>query len=117
MLRSESEGVSFTASSDERGAYTLNGVPPGRAVITAFTDTLQFQKKVQVPADQDLTIDLVFPAGARLSGRCHPGRQTGREQTCMDESGRQQVQRGWIAPGHRTTVSTRSKACRWATIA
>ena len=73
MLRTESAGVSFTASPDERGAYTLNGVPPGRAVITAFTDTLQFQKKVAVPADQDLTVDLVFAAGARLSGRVTQG--------------------------------------------
>lgn len=69
LLRTGSENASLSARPDERGAYALNGVPPGRAVITVFGPSLQFDKTVDVPADQDVALDIVFPAGARLSGR------------------------------------------------
>jgi hypothetical protein len=38
-----------------------------------FAPTLHFDKTVDVPADQDLALDLVFPSGARLSGRVTQG--------------------------------------------
>jgi hypothetical protein len=69
LLQTESDNTPFSARPDERGAYAINGVPPGRAVMTVFGAGLEFQKRVDVPADQDLTLDIAFPAGARLSGR------------------------------------------------
>jgi hypothetical protein len=73
MLRPESKPGSFSAQPDQHGAYALNGVPAGRAVISVFGPHLQFDRTVDVPADQDLTLDLVFPTGARLSGRITKG--------------------------------------------
>jgi hypothetical protein len=73
FLRNESRDRSITSQVDQHGAYALNGVPAGRAVITVFSQWLQFDKTVDVPADQDLTLDLVFPTGARLSGRVTQG--------------------------------------------
>jgi hypothetical protein len=69
MLRQESKRGSIQAQLDQHGAYALNAVPAGRAVITVFGPHLRFDKTVDVPADQDLALDLVFPTGARLSGR------------------------------------------------
>ncbi len=73
MLQTGSENSSFRARPDERGAYALNGVPPGHAVMTVFGPGLQFEKQVDVPADQDVALDIVFPAGARLSGQVTQG--------------------------------------------
>jgi hypothetical protein len=67
-LRSESAVAASSARPDEWGTYTLNGVPPGHVVMTVFSAGLQFEKQVDVPADQDVTLDIVFPTGARLSG-------------------------------------------------
>jgi hypothetical protein len=36
--------------------------------MRVFRPGLQFNKIVDVPADQDVTLDIVFPTGARLSG-------------------------------------------------
>lgn len=69
LLQIESENASLSARPDERGAYVLKGVPPGHAVMTVFGPGLQFDKTVDVPSDQDVTLDIVFPTGARLSGR------------------------------------------------
>jgi hypothetical protein len=69
LLRTESENASLSARPDERGAYALKGVPPGRVVMTVFGPGVEFDKTVDVPADQDVALDIVFPAGARLSGR------------------------------------------------
>jgi hypothetical protein len=69
MLRQESKPGSIQAQLDQHGAYALNGVPAGRAIVTVFGPHLHFDKTVDVPADQDLALDLVFPTGARLSGR------------------------------------------------
>lgn len=73
MLRRESDAAIFSAFPDERGSYALHGVPPGHAVIEVFGTAIQFHKQVDVPADQDLTLDIVFPTGARLSGRVTHG--------------------------------------------
>lgn len=51
----------------------MQGVPPGHAVMRVFGASLQFEKSVNVPADQDVTLDIAFPAGARLSGRVTQG--------------------------------------------
>ena len=73
MLRPESKPGSFSAQPDQHGAYALNGVPAGRAVMTVFGPTLHFDRTVDVPADQDVALDIVFPSGARLSGRVTKG--------------------------------------------
>jgi hypothetical protein len=70
---------------DERGAYVLRGVKPGRAqVVAEVTMRRQLVKTVDVPADSDVTVDFDFPAGARLSGRVTHGGQP--------------VARVWISP-------------------
>jgi hypothetical protein len=38
-----------------------------------FGPHLQFRKAVEMPAEQDVTLDIVFPTGARLSGRVTQG--------------------------------------------
>lgn len=72
-LRTLSENASLAAQPDDRGAYAMKGVPPGRAVMHVHGPGIQFDKTVDVPADQDVTLDIVFPAGARLSGHITRG--------------------------------------------
>jgi hypothetical protein len=73
MLRSDSAQAMISASPDERGAYALNGVPPGHAVVQVFSRSAQLRKQVDVPADRDVTLDIVVPSGARLTGRITQG--------------------------------------------
>jgi hypothetical protein len=68
-VRSDSKPQYISASIDAQGRYSLAGVAPGHAVISVFGAGLQFDKPVDVPVDQDITVDIVFPAGARVSGR------------------------------------------------
>jgi Carboxypeptidase regulatory-like domain len=68
-----SRDLFFGAKPDEQGKYVLNGVPPGRALISAVTSASgrshrHVAKTIDVPPDQDLAFDIVFPQGARLSG-------------------------------------------------
>ena len=72
-LRSESDGARFSARPSESGSYALHGVPSGHGVMHVFTRSLEFDRQVDVPADQDITLDIVFPTGARLSGRVTQG--------------------------------------------
>ena len=72
-LQTESGNTSFSVRPNERGAYAINGVPPGHAVMTVLGAGLEFEKSVEVLADQDVTLDIVLPAGARLSGRVTQG--------------------------------------------
>lgn len=59
---------------DDRGAYVLQGVRPGRVQVVAdVTMRRQLSKTVEVPADSDITVNLDFPSGARLSGRVTRG--------------------------------------------
>lgn len=59
-----------TASIDERGEYELRGVPSGRVYISADVNmSRQISRTVDVPANSDVTVDLDFPRGVRLSGR------------------------------------------------
>jgi hypothetical protein len=73
MLRSESAGGAFFSARPEKAAYVLNGVPPGHAVLRVFGADVQFEKQIDVPLDKDLALDIVFPTGARLSGRVTQG--------------------------------------------
>jgi hypothetical protein len=72
-LRSGADGASFSAQPNEQGSYALHGVPAGHAVMSVFSTGLQFPKQIDVPADRDITVDIVFPAGGRLSGRITQG--------------------------------------------
>ncbi|HET9446434.1 MAG TPA: carboxypeptidase-like regulatory domain-containing protein [Steroidobacteraceae bacterium] len=72
-LRTRATRGAFIARPDAHGAYALHGVPPGRAVITVNGGGRYFQKTVEVPADRDAMLDIVFPEGARLSGRITRG--------------------------------------------
>jgi hypothetical protein len=69
MLRAESGNAFMSTHPDERGAYVFNGMPPGPAEMSVYASGVQFQKHIEVPADQDVTLDIALPAGARLSGR------------------------------------------------
>jgi len=64
-----SGSIYMRALVDEHGAYAIHGVPPGQARVTVLAGDRQVNKKVEVPADQDLALDIAFPTGARLSGR------------------------------------------------
>ncbi|HEY7641100.1 MAG TPA: carboxypeptidase-like regulatory domain-containing protein [Steroidobacteraceae bacterium] len=63
----------FFAMVDEQGAYALNGLPPGQVTLEIRAGGRHVQKTVDVPADRDMVFDIVFPAGARLSGRVTRG--------------------------------------------
>jgi carboxypeptidase family protein len=71
ILRSGSTFV--TAPIDERGAYAISGVPPGSARVSVHAADREVSKTVDVPADQDVVLDLAFAAGARLSGHVTQG--------------------------------------------
>jgi Carboxypeptidase regulatory-like domain len=73
MLRSKSAGAVVSARPNERGSYAFHGVPPGHAAVQVFSGSLQLNKQVDVPAHQDVTLDIVIPGGARLSGRVTQG--------------------------------------------
>lgn len=73
MLRPDSRPGSISAPVDPQGAYVLNGVPPGRAVMTVFSASLQLDKTVEMPIDRDMTVNIDFPVGSRLSGRITQG--------------------------------------------
>ena len=72
-LHPKSRPAYFSARIDEQGSYTLNGVPPGPADLSVYADGRRLEKKIDVPADRDVVVDIVFPPGARLSGRVTQG--------------------------------------------
>lgn len=63
----------FSSRPDDQGAYALKGLSPGKVTLTAATRSRRMQKTVDVPADRDVVLDIVFPPGARLSGRVTQG--------------------------------------------
>lgn len=73
MLQAESGATSARTKPDASGAYALNGVAPGRAVMTVYASDRHLERSVTVPTDQDVTLDVAFPPGARLSGRITQG--------------------------------------------
>ncbi|HKQ16278.1 MAG TPA: carboxypeptidase-like regulatory domain-containing protein, partial [Steroidobacteraceae bacterium] len=63
-------GLGTTATINERGEYELRNAPPGRGRLSAdVTMRKQLARTIDVPANTDLTVDLDFPKGARVSGR------------------------------------------------
>jgi hypothetical protein len=65
----EAKRASFSAQPDEHGAYAVRGLPSGRAQVTAYAAmSRQITRTIDVPADKDVVLDIVFPPGVRLSG-------------------------------------------------
>lgn len=59
-----------SARVNERGEYELPDVSPGRVrLVVDVSMRRQLARTVDVPANSDVTVDLDFPRGARLSGR------------------------------------------------
>lgn len=59
-----------SARPNERGEYELPDVHPGRVrLVVDISMRRQLSRTVDVPANSDITVDLEFPRGARLSGR------------------------------------------------
>lgn len=69
----QSKAGYFQATVDDRGAYALSGVPPGRASLTVRGMSRMIHRSVDVPADKDMVLELVFPPGSRLTGRVTQG--------------------------------------------
>jgi hypothetical protein len=46
----------------------LKGLPPGNVVVSVFGPSLRFDKRVIVPSEADVTLDIDYPSGARLTG-------------------------------------------------
>jgi hypothetical protein len=66
----ESMRSQLSARPDGQGGYRVNGIPPGRARVNLDADmSHHFDKTIDVPADKDVVLDIVFPPGVRLSGR------------------------------------------------
>lgn len=66
----ESIRSQLSARPDGQGAYAVNGIPPGRTQVTVDANMSHgFNKTIDVPADKDVVLDIVFPPGVRLSGR------------------------------------------------
>jgi hypothetical protein len=54
---------------DAMGGYEIRGVEPGQVIVSASVNMVrQISKTVQVPPDADVTVNLEFPRGARLTG-------------------------------------------------
>jgi hypothetical protein len=70
-----SSSGAFNARPDDLGVYLLKGLSPGHALLTAVTRDRQLMRPIDVPADQDLVFDIIFPQGSRLSGRVTQGGQ------------------------------------------
>ena len=83
MFRAKSGNSFMSTHPDERGAYVFNGVPSGPAEIGVSTANIgiQFTKRLDVPADQDITFDIALPTGARLSGRVTQGGKPAAHRT------------------------------------
>ena len=63
-------GLGTEASINERGEYELRNARPGRGRLSADVNMRkQLARMIDVPANTDMTIDLDFPKGARVSGR------------------------------------------------
>ena len=73
MLQAESGDTSARTRPDASGEYAVNGVAPGRAVVTVYAPDRHLERSVDVPTDQDVTLDVAFAPGARLSGRVTQG--------------------------------------------
>src|SRR5262249_26685571 len=81
VVISASAAALVSARPDEQGSYALHGVSPGHATVRASGAGFQLEKQVDVPPDQDVTLDLVIPGGARLSGRVTQGGKPAASKT------------------------------------
>ena len=81
VVRHESKPGVIHAVIDRQAAYALNGVPPGNVALTVFGPSLQFEKLVVVPADEDVTLDIDYPSGARIYGRMTQGGKPASDKT------------------------------------
>jgi len=69
-LTPEGEALGTEASINERGEYELRDARPGRGRLSADVNMRkQLARMIEVPVNADMTIDLDFPRGARVSGR------------------------------------------------
>jgi len=63
-------GLGTEATINERGEYEVRNARPGRGRLSADVNMRkQLARMIDVPANSDLTVDLEFPRGARVSGR------------------------------------------------
>lgn len=66
--------MTYQGNANERGAYEVTGVAPGRAAIEVVARGRGLlTKMVEMPATSDLTVNLEFKTGARLTGRVTRG--------------------------------------------
>ena len=73
-------------------------------------------KSIDVPADKDVVLDIVFPPGARVSGRVTQGAKPAADRSIW--VGRQAAtRRSGIEGGLRKMAAMRSKECRPASTA
>jgi hypothetical protein len=69
MHRADGFSDSVSVRVDERGAFLVTGVAPGRVeLMVDMNMKRQLTKLVEMPADTDLTVNLEFPRGSRLTG-------------------------------------------------
>lgn len=80
VARHEYKPGLFRATIEQQGTYALNGVPPGNVVVSVFGPSLQFNQRVVVPSEADVTLDIEYPSGARLSGIVTQGGKLLREK-------------------------------------
>lgn len=81
VARHESKRGLSRATVDQRGTYALNGVEPGNVVVSVFGPSVRFEQSVVVPSEADVTLDIEYPSGARLSGVVTQGGKPVRETT------------------------------------
>jgi hypothetical protein len=81
-VHSEAKRANFGAQPDEDGAYAVRGLPTGRAQVTAHAAmSRHITKTIDVPADADVVLDIVFPPGVRLSGVVTQGAKPAGERS------------------------------------
>ena len=81
VARHEYKPGLIRATVDQRGTYALIGVSPGNVVVSVFGPSVQFERRVVVPSEADVTLDIEYPSGARVSGVVTQGGKPVRETT------------------------------------
>jgi hypothetical protein len=70
----DGQGAGFSnIGVDAEGAYEVRGVQAGRVSLVAEAPGRQVSRNIDVPSDADVTVNLDFPAGVRVSGRVTRG--------------------------------------------
>jgi protocatechuate 3,4-dioxygenase beta subunit len=73
MHRAGQEAGFSDAGVDADGAYEIRGVQAGRVSLLAEAPGRQVSRTIDVPADADVTANIEFSAGVRVSGRVTRG--------------------------------------------